>query len=204
MADELQSLLKTFAEARELGQQGRHEEARQGLQEVQQGLRRLGLRSAEVLWHLAVANDYLGNCERALALIRENLLMDPMSTAARSSQSIIANNARKTLADPHRAPDAEDTPRLYQLLVDVGEADTSTHVAMAKHHLHAGLHVQALALLEAVVVLAPANTEAWQVMAAAARACERRDLQQRATAALVSLGKGVQQTSFLVGTRADA
>lgn len=112
MSNELKALLAIFAEARELGQAGRHEEARRGFLDVQRGIQRLGLRSSELLWYLAVANDYLGQYENALVLIRQQLALDPISTTGLQSKGIIAEHARRALADPERPVDARDSEAL--------------------------------------------------------------------------------------------
>jgi hypothetical protein len=131
------------------------------------------------------------------------LAWDPIATEGLRSHDIIAANLRRTLADPVRAADARDTPRLYRLLVDAGEADTASHVAMARHHLHAGKNERALALLESVVALAPACEEAWRALADAAKTSGKHDVLQQATAALVGLGSG-PRVPFLSWVEADA
>ncbi len=203
VSSELKPILALITEGNQLGEQGRHEEARRLFLEAYRQCQRLGVRSTQLLCLLAVCHDYLGEVEKALVFIREHQCLDQLSLAGLKSQGIIAGHAREALSDPGRAADAADTPRLYRLLVEIGEADIGSHLAMARHDTHAGRHAQALLLLEAVVTLAPTSEEAWQAMVTAAKASGRRDLLQRATAALVGLGKG-SAFPFISTPRADA
>lgn len=189
MRREIKAILVLLQKGNEHGEQGQHEEARQLFTEAYSACKRLGLRSPQVLWSLAASSDYLGDCERALTMIRELLALDPLSLQGRHSLDIIARRARAVLADPRRDLDATDTPRLYELLLDLDEADAGTHLAMARHFAFAGRLPRALELLEAIVVLAPSE-EAWQELATTASRAGRQDLLLRAAAALLSMERG--------------
>lgn len=77
---------------------------------------------------------------------------------------------RALLADPARPPGEPSTPRLYALLLRTGEADVPCHLAMARHLADSGKHEEALRLLDAVTLLAPASRDAWLARAAFERA----------------------------------
>ncbi len=131
---------------------------------------KLGLRSAYVLWGLAVALDNLGEVEMAFEAVSEAVKADPMNPACQGSFDVVANRIRAALADPARALDDPSTPRLYDLLQGAGETDVPSHLAMARHLAHAGKNEQAMAILEAVTLLSPISRDAWAQRAALARA----------------------------------
>jgi hypothetical protein len=94
---------------------------------------------------------------------------DPMNPACQHSFDVIANRLRTALADPERAPDDDSTPRLYALLQAAGEADVTSHLAMARHLAHRGKHAAAMELLDAVTLLSPVSRDAWLQKASLAR-----------------------------------
>jgi tetratricopeptide (TPR) repeat protein len=156
--------------AQELLDQNQHREARDLFGEVRARAKRLGLASAHLDWGFAVASDYLGETEMAFEGIREAVTKDPFNPMVQRSFDIIAGRLRAALADAARAPEDASTPRLYRLLLAAGEADVSCHVAMARHLAHAGDAREAMRLLDAVTLLAPASRDAWLQKAALARA----------------------------------
>lgn len=156
--------------AQELLDQSQYREARELFTEVRARARKLGMASAYLDWGVAIASDYLGEFEMAFDSIRESVGKDPFNPAAQHSFDIIAGHIRAALADTARAADDASTPRLYHLLLAAGEADVSCHVAMAHHLEHAGKADEALRLLDAVTLLAPASRDAWLRKATVARA----------------------------------
>ena len=82
----------------------------------------------------------------------------------------MAARLRAALADPARAADDADIPRLYTLLVEAGEADLEAHLAMVRFAVATGQLERARSLAEAVTTLFPAAREAWEALARVARA----------------------------------
>jgi hypothetical protein len=143
--------------------------AREAFTALRARVAKLGLRSGYVCWGLAVALDNLGEPEMAFEAVCEAVNADPMNPAAQHSFDVIAGRIRAALADPERAPDDPSTPRLYALLQGAGEADVPSHLAMARHLVHAGKPAEAMAILDAVTLLSPVSRDAWLQRAALAR-----------------------------------
>jgi hypothetical protein len=97
----------------------------------------------------------------AFTTISESIAKDPLNPAAQRSFDIIAGHIREALANPERPADDPSTPRLYRLLLEAGEADVASHLAMARHLAHAGDREAAMRLVDAVTLLAPASRDAW-------------------------------------------
>jgi len=65
--------------------------------------------------------------------------------------------------------DDPEVPRLYALLLEAGEADLASHLAMVRFEVATGRLVEARTRVEAVTRLFPAR-EAWLLLARVARA----------------------------------
>jgi predicted Zn-dependent protease len=168
--DRTLSSLGMLCEVKEKTDRGEHKEARELLEQLLREDPR-AQSSASVAWNLAIVCDYLEDFEMAYRYVEEALARDPLSVPFNRSFDIIIDRIRGALASEQRAPDDASTPRLYALLVQCGQADSGSHLAMARHHLHAGNATAARRLLEAVTTLEPTNREAWAHLATAARAC---------------------------------
>jgi tetratricopeptide (TPR) repeat protein len=156
--------------AQQLLDQNSHQEAKELFTSVRARSRKLGIDSSYLAWGLAVAHDFLGELEMAFEAIKEAITHDPMNVAVHRSFDVIADRLRAALADAARAPDDPSTPRLYALLQGAGEADVPSHLAMARHLAHAGMHADAMRILDAVTLLAPVSKDAWEGKATLARA----------------------------------
>jgi hypothetical protein len=148
---------------------------------------KLGLDSAYLVWGVAVTCDYLGELDVAFTAISESIAKDPLNPAAQHSFNIIASHIRDSLANPSRASDDPSTPRLYRLLLEAGEADVASHLAMARHLAHAGDREAAQRIVDAVTLLAPASRDAWVQKAALARAGDDEVLARECEAQAVAL-----------------
>ncbi len=148
---------------------GEYRESRDLFTQVSARAAKLGLESAYLTWGIAVSSDYLGDLDVAFTTISESIARDPLNPAAQNSFNVIANHIRAALADPQRAPDDPSTPRLYQILLEAGEADVASHLAMARHLAHADKTTEAMRVLDAVTLLAPVSRDAWVQKAGLAR-----------------------------------
>lgn len=166
----MRALVDDAHRAQQLLDQSEHAEARDLFVAVRARARKLGIDSAYLAWGAAIATDLAGDTEMAFTHVQESVVLDPMNPAAQHSFDIIAWKLRNALAEPTRAADDPSTPRLYRLLLEAGEADVGSHVAMARHHHHAGRHAEAAALLDAVTRLSPVSRDAWLLRAVVARA----------------------------------
>jgi tetratricopeptide (TPR) repeat protein len=162
--------------AQELLDRGEYRESRDLFTQVRARAGKLGLDSAYLAWGIAVTSDYLGDLDVAFTTISESIAKDPLNPAAQNSFGVIANHIRAALADPQRAPDDPNTPRLYQLLLEAGEADVPSHLAIARHLAHAGKGAEALRVLDAVTLLAPSSLDAWRQRAGLARSLGQDDV----------------------------
>jgi hypothetical protein len=204
MKQEIRELRAALQEARSLGQSNRHMEARAVLKKAYGHARAAGISSPELVWSLAVNCDYAGQPEEALGFILEVARLDPLSGSCAESAQIIAAHVREALSDPGRDPSDPATATSYAQLVELGEADTRTHVAMARHLAATGHAAWALEVLEAVVVLEPGFTDAWKELSAVGHRIGRTDLVRKASAALVGLGKDEQHGAATVSGTAQA
>jgi len=162
--------------AHELMDRAEYRESRDLFTQVRARAAKLGLDSAYLTWGIAVTSDYLGELDVAFTTISESLAKDPLNPAAQNSFDVIASHIRAALADPQRAPDDASTARLYQLLLEAGEADVASHLAMARHLAHAGKPAEAMRILEAVTLLAPSSRDAWLQKAGLAHSLGQDDL----------------------------
>jgi hypothetical protein len=166
----MRSLVDEAHSAQQLLDQNQHAEARARFTSVRARAQKLGLDSAYLAWGAAVCADLMGEPEVAFVMIQESVALDPFNPAGQGSFNAIAWRLRNALAEPGRAFDDPSTPRLYQLLLEAGEADVPCHVAMARHLAHAGKLGEAMSLLDAVTKLAPVSRDAWIAKGAVARA----------------------------------
>lgn len=131
---------------------------------------RLGLDSAYLCWVIAIALDEMGELEMAWKQIEKAMAADPLALPVRHSFEVIAGRVRAALAAPGRDAADASTPRLYDLLVQAGEADLGAHLAMARYELATGRVADARERAVAVTKLYPASREAWKLLADVARA----------------------------------
>ena len=139
----------------------------QGVLEKAQGM---GLESGFVLWNLAIVADNLGELEMAFGYINRALATDPLAQPFQNSFEIVVKRIRAALANEERTVDDPFTPRLYDILAGAGEADVSSHVAMARWCVAGGNLPRAGKLAEALVTLYPGEPLAWRCKADVARA----------------------------------
>jgi len=134
--------------------------------------------------------------------LKKALKADPLALPVRHSFEDVAARLRAALADPARAPEDADIPRLYGLLVEAGKADLESHLAMVRFAVATAQLERARVLAEALTTLFPAAREAWEALARVARA--QGDL-GRATAAEAEAGLvGMQPPLFGVEGKAMA
>jgi len=119
---------------------------------------------------LAGLLDRTGKLEMAFDELKKAARADPLALPVRHAFQDVAARLRAALADPARAPDDPDVPRLYTLLVEAGEADLEAHLAMVRFAVATAQLERARALSEAVTTLFPAAREAWEALARVARA----------------------------------
>jgi tetratricopeptide (TPR) repeat protein len=163
-------LSKELRRAFDLAGEGNFAEALPIYQGIAERLRALGHDSGFLLWHMAIANDNLGELEKAFHHIAEALETDPLAQPFRNSFDIIVGRIRAALAAEARAVDDPSTPRLYDLLLSSGEADVPSHAAMARFLVAKGDPGRARQLADALVVLHPGDPLSWRCKAEVARA----------------------------------
>ena len=155
---------------RALEERGDAEAAERLFREVVSESQRLGFVSAYVHYVLAGALDRMGKLEMAFDELKKALRADPLALPVRHAFQDVASRLRAALADPTRAPDDADIPRLYALLVEAGEADLEAHLTMVRFAVASAQLERARSLAEAVTTLFPAAREAWEALARVARA----------------------------------
>jgi tetratricopeptide (TPR) repeat protein len=196
----LEALLAKLKRA--LDERGDAEAAEKLFREVVAEAQRLGVASAYVHYVLAGALDRLGKLEMAFDELKKAVTADPLALPVRHSFEDVAARLRAALADPARAPEDADIPRLYGLLVEAGKADLESHLAMVRFAVATVQLERARVLAEAVTTLFPAAREAWEALARVARS--QGDL-ARATAAEAEAGLvGIQPPLFGVEGKAMA
>lgn len=201
--DVVVKLQRDLRRAQELVEAEELDEARALLTRVRQAARSAGLRSAHVYWALAVACDAQEDFEMAMSYLREALALDPLDLRSLRSFDIVTRHIREALLDPARRADAEDTPRLYRLLADAGEADTACHLVMARHELHAGRVAEARARVDAVLLLAPCARAAWALRAEVARLQGDAEAQRAAEVEAAALEAAEGPVFGIGGTRGE-
>lgn len=184
---ERQKFIEDLARAQELFEQGKYAEAREVFEQVRAAAQKLGIRSGHVAWGMAMACECGGDLAAAMQLIIEALESDPLAGPFNRTLDIIAESVRQALVADDRAP-GDETPRLYQLLVQVGEADEGAHLAMARYHLATGKSELALKLVDAVTMVYPSSNKAWGLRAEIAVAQGDHEGAAQAQAEAAALG----------------
>ena len=131
---------------------------------------RLGIVSAYLHFVLAGALDRMGKLDMAFDELKKAVQADPLALPVRNAFQDVAARLRAALADPARAADDADIPRIYGVLVEAGQADLETHLVMVRFALATAELERARTLAEAITTLFPAAREAWEVLARVARA----------------------------------
>jgi len=196
----LEALLAKLRRA--LDERGDAGAAEKLFREVVTEAQRLGVVSAYVHYMLAGVLDRLGKLEMAFDELKKAVMADPLALPVRHAFDDVAARLRAALADPARAPEDADTPRLYGLLVEAGEADLESHLAMVRFAMATAQLERARVLTEAVTTLFPAAREAWEALARVARA--QGDLARAATAEAELALVGIQPPLFGVEGKAMA
>lgn len=155
---------------RALDERGSAEAAETLFREVIAEAHKLGFVSAYVHYVLAGALDRMGKLEMAFDELKKAVQVDPLALPVRHAFQDVAARLRAALADPTRAADDTDIPRLYTLLVEAGEADLEAHLTMVRFALATAQLERARTLAQAVTTLFPAVREAWEALARVARA----------------------------------
>lgn len=197
-------MLADLAKVHEHGERREYAEAKALAEKVLGGLALAGVRSAHVLWLLAITHDYVGQVEEAFRLIMEAMAVDPMDSSIEKSFTIITDRIRRMLIDPERDPADESTPRLHDMLVQAGKADELVHIAMARHLEAVGKPDEALKLLDAVLLLSPTCRDAWVVKAIIAKNIGRDEEALTAESEAAALDGGWPVPLFGVAGRAVA
>ncbi len=162
---------------------------------------RAGIRSAHLTWTIGVIHDYRQEPEPAFARLQDALSMDPFALPFRHSFELISSRIRAALRAPERAADDPSTPKLWELLARVGQADDGAHVAIGRHHLATGNDLEAMRILDAVTTLFPACKDAWALKAAVAAKLGDHQLAERAASEAAVLGAG--PVPFAIPRRAE-
>lgn len=163
------------ARVHEYGERHEYADGKALALKVRGGLDLAGVVSPHVCWLLAVLCDDLGELEEAFKYITEATALDPLEPGIAHSFSIITDRIRAALIDPEHDLADEATPRLHGLLVQANKADELVHIAMARHLAEVGKGDEALALLDAVVLLSPACRDAWVVRSIIAKNLGRHE-----------------------------
>lgn len=185
-------MVADVAKVHEHGERREYAEAKELAEKVRRGLDLAGVRSAHVLWLLAITNDYLGELEEAFKYITEATALDPMEPGIIRSFEVITNHIRQALIDPERDPADDAVPRLHGMLVQAGKADELAHIAMARHLAEVGKGDGALVLLDAIVLLSPTCRDAWVVKSIIAKNLGRHEEAAVAHAQAIACEDGSQ------------
>ncbi len=187
---------------RALEERGSAEAAETLFREVVAETQRLGFVSAYVHYVLAGALERLGKLEMAFDELKKAVRADPLALPVRHAFQDVAARLRAALADPARAADDADIPRLYTVLVEAGEADLEAHLAMVRFAVATAQLERARVLAEAVTTLFPAAREGFEALARVARA--QGDLARAAQAEAEAAMAGVQAPLFGMTGKAEA
>lgn len=185
--------LSAQVQAQELMDGQEHEKARDLLLELLVELERAGVAGGHVHWMLCITFDHLGDLPMALYHVEKAVAVDPLSVPFHRSFDIITSRLLSVLTDGDRAVDDPSTPKLYELLVRSGEADSAAHLVMARYCASSGDTARALRLLESLVSLDPLHHGAWELLAEVAGAEGMTELAERAgveAAATLDQGPG--------------
>ena len=169
-------------------------EALRVFREVLVEARKAGIKSANLLWGVAVASDYPGELEMAFENVTAALALDPLAGPIHHSFEVITRRIREALSSPERAVDDPSTPRLYAILVRAGAAEVESHAAMARYHLATGNVTAAGAIADAAALLYPASKVAWEAKGSVATACG--DVEGAELARIEGMAAGAASTPF--------
>ncbi len=187
---------------RALDDRGDAEAAEKLLREVMAEAQKLGVVSAYVHYVLSGLLDRMGKLEMAFDELKKAVKADPLALPVRHAFLDVAARLRAALADPARAADDADVPRLYTLLLEAGEADLEAHLAMVRFAVATAQLERARSLAEAVTTLFPAAREAWEALARVARV--QGDAARAAAADAEAAVMGAEQPLFGVTGNATA
>lgn len=196
-------MVADVARVHEHGERREYAEGKALALKVRGGLDLAGVTSPHLCWLLAVLSNDLGELEEALKYITEATALDPLEPGIIRSFEVITNRIRQALIDPERDVADESTPRLHGMLVQAGKADELAHIAMARHLAEVGKGDDALALLDAVVLLSPTCRDAWVVKSIVAKNLGRDEEAAVAHAQAIAC-EGGGQVPFLFGALGQA
>ncbi|MCI0674078.1 MAG: hypothetical protein L0Y64_26830 [Myxococcaceae bacterium] len=188
----VQRLQQQVRKAQELIDGRELTDARALLLELRKECQAGGVKSVQVPWMLAIVGDYAGDVEMAVQYIQEAVRTDPLSQPVLRSFEIISGRIRGHLTAADRPEDAEDTPRMYALLQELGEADIACHMVMARWEARTGNPGEALKRLDAVLLLTPFAQEVWALKAEVAAQLGDVELQRAAELEAAALGAEVR------------
>lgn len=163
--------------------------------------KRLGVRSAFICFVNAIFADYSGDAVGAFNFIQEAIAMDAAAPPYRHSEAVIIRHLRGKLTAPDRDPADGETPRIWALLANIGEADDACHLALVRFHVAKGNDLEALRVVDAVTTLAPSNRDAWLLKASIATRLGDERLAGRARIEAAALDRG--PVSFVVAAEAQ-
>lgn len=154
---ELKKLKADVREAKQLAENGQLAAARERFVGLRTRAEELGVGAGYLIWFQAELAAQLGDPMTALDLLAEASAVDPLNPSTQGSFNSVCARLRSELADP------EKTAAVYKKLAWAGETDLSCHLAMVRFLMAASKGAEALKLIEAVTLLAPASVEAWRL-----------------------------------------
>jgi tetratricopeptide (TPR) repeat protein len=172
---ELDQLFHDLEAARATLDRDEVEPARKAFARVRRWAKRLGVRSSYLLWSLSHLHQRQGRVEWAYRAIGEALVMDPLHPNLQERFAELARAVREALERRSHAATDRSCRRLYDALLRTGEADWTSHLAIARHDLARGRVEEAGKVLGALTLLEPNRAEAWRMYAEQARKAEDLD-----------------------------
>lgn len=163
----MRALIDKSQQAHALMEDGQHAEAVPLLREVLAEARRLRVPSPWAQWACAVALDLSGDAFGAYMQVQNTVLEDLLNESHGRTYDIIANRLRRRVLEA--TDDEPQLPRWFEALQRAGDADVDCCLRWARFLGSHGREVEAKALVDAVVLLAPASMNALQLGAALAR-----------------------------------
>lgn len=170
---EMKNLLGELKRADDLMDKEQWAQARDILRRGRAAARKEGLAYGLIAWRLCICLDNLGEVEDAFRAAVEAIDQDPLAHPFRHSFTVVGHRLRDIVTAAEIGGPA--VPRQYALLVENDAAEDDTHVAMARHLVHAGEAAQAARLLDAVTTLSPNCAEAWRLRAEVERSLGNED-----------------------------
>lgn len=165
----IEKVLLTLGAAREVRFDD-PESAEKFLRSALQDAEQLGIVSPSIHFDLATTLRDGGREDLAFEEIRKVLEIDPFDMTARSIARQLAQQLRESLTRTTRLADDPDVPRLYQQLVQAGEADLGCHLTLVRFALATGQLARARCVAEALITVHPAEHAAWEALARVAHA----------------------------------